>query len=182
MEDEGYQLRPKKLISRENSRIGQASGGSLDGLTSSNSQSSNLSSGSSFWSSSQELSDLHKILKVLHIQESDVPTSNRIKHRAVADEFFVKVLQELNKKIERVYQQSLLQDLGENFLQNARQFSEIVTNLQNYFEITSCPVKKIEILSMLPKSWKLGEIIAHFQCTAWLYKKLLSFDRDVSKY
>lgn len=60
-------------------------------------------------------------------------------------------------------------------------FREILANLQRDYIQQDTIMKKIEILSFLPRNWKYFKISESFPITHYIYKKLKKFDRDIGK-
>lgn len=72
--------------------------------------------------------------------------------------------------------------LSEDFVTDAYNFQEVLLNLRMYFNSSMCIKKKMEVLSLLPKTWKFREMRTDFECSYRLYKKLQKLDRDVRKF
>lgn len=178
--NELYFLRKRKFISYKNDS--ESGPGSSDSLKKIDRQTSSVSNSSYYYTSSQEATDIAQIWKLLNLPDCDLQDFQQKKSKHIAYEILVKMIRELIKKLEHFCNTSLVHNLSENFLEDAFNFTEILKNFQSYFQNSNCSTKKMEILAILPKSWKFEMFAQNFKRSYWLYMKLLDFDRDICKF
>lgn len=69
-----------------------------------------------------------------------------------------------------------------NIVVDCSAFAEILKNLQREFDKSESNLKKLEILSLLPKNWNRHQIQLHFNFNNYLYKKLSHFKETDGKF
>lgn len=144
--------------------------------------SSQSSSGSEYVTPSQELINLKKILFPLGISSIDF---SKIKHNKNS-------LITLAHTVTSKFNEKLAEALGidcnlsssipvPNFSSDNEDFEELLRNLRDEYMLLNSNMKKLEILALLPKSWKFSKMSAHFPITHYIYRKLNEFERSLSK-
>lgn len=95
---------------------------------------------------------------------------------------------------------NLVKDVGENFAEKltsalqlnpsflkqhetsmSKDFADILSNLRTEYEKQHSSTKKMEILSLLPGDWKYAKIAEYFPVTDYIYRKFISFERNIGK-
>lgn len=94
------------------------------------------------------------------------------------------VTSEFNEKLSQALQvdSNVLSSIqSENFNCISDDFEELLTNLQEEYKQLDTNAKKLEILALLPKSWKFSKMSLYFSITYYMYRKLNEFEQSLSK-
>lgn len=147
----------------------------------SKSSSSQSSDSSVYKSLSQETQEVESIQKLLTLPSDLLKNFQNKSERGklllmqtLATNFF--------QKLENLTKLNLTKSLSSTFLADALDFIAIMDNLRSHFEKSKSNKKKLELMSLLPQDWKFGKISEHINCTLYLYKSLLQFNRNTGKF
>lgn len=144
------------------------------------SQSSQVSKSSEFISLSQEKDNVNALLKSLGL-----PAVNftKTKKKKVFIDIVQSVVQKVNEKLSSAIEKrpvKLYLHEG-NEQSNQKEFMEVLSNLRMEYIRLTTNIKKLEVLTLLPKNWKYAKISEYFPITRYIYQKLNDFERNIGK-